>query len=153
MIEQVITIAGDGPGGAAVLTLDKNGIYHNTGARFFTDYDSVEIPLLASTVDGGIWAVHSGIWQVMSVIEYHTVVGGSGANVTVVVCPGGVAIASGVAQLTAEIDLTVTAPVRQFGTLITTPTRIQPGDVVGINMSGTLTNLVGMLSVAFKRVG
>ena len=70
----------------------------------------------------------------------------------VVVCTGSVAIGSGVAQLTGALDLTVTAPAKRAGTLIASPTEIYIGDSVGIDMSGTLTGLVGQVTIGLKRI-
>lgn len=121
--------------------------------RFFTPWQNFTVDLLAATVDTFIWTCIEGIWQLNGVAEAHTVVGGAAAAVTVVVCPGSVAIASGTAQLTAVLDLTVTAPAKSFGTLIATPTSMFRGDSLGIDMSGTLTGLVGKLTVQLKRIG
>jgi len=131
-------------GGDAVGAKDGNGRY---------DLQFIEHDLLAASVDTFIWVCQEGIWQIQYASEGHTVVGGAGANVQVVVCPGGVAIASGTAQLTAALDLTVTAPKVQHGTLITTPTQMFRGDALGLDFSGTLTGLVGSITVAIQRRG
>ncbi len=140
-------------GGLVDLDYDPilGGLKDRTG-RLVTPFHHVTLPLLAATVDGFVWTCIEGVWQVAGVAEAHTVVGGSGATVQVVVCLGSVAIASGSAQLTAALDLTATAPAKSFGTMIATPTLIYRGDSVGIDMSGTLTGLVGALTVQMKRV-
>lgn len=153
-VEELTVYDKSGAVATPAVIINKDGVKHAGNNRFYSDYDQAGMILLATSVDGYFpWSPHAGIWQVFSVIEGHTVVGGSGATVGVVVCPGGVAIASGTAQLGAAIDLTVTAPVRQYGTIIASPTLIFPGDLVGVDMSGTLTGLVGMIAVGFKRVG
>ena len=151
--ESSLQIVGDGPGGAKVATFDKSGMYDEVAAGFITAFDKVVWPLLAASVDSFIWVCTEGIWQVAAVREAHTVVGGAAAAVTVVVCPQAVAIASGTAQLTAVLDLTITAPAGRAGTLITTPTKMTVGDCVGLDFSGTLTGLVGAITVSLKRVG
>ena len=138
--------------GVILVDSDEVGIKDGSG-RYFSPYEHVNHDLLAASVDGFIWTCIEGVWQIAGVAEAHTVVGSSGATVQVVVCPGSVAIASGTAQLTAALDLTVTAPAKSFGTLIATPTQIFRGDSVGMDLSGTLTGLVGMLTVQLRRVG
>lgn len=135
-----------------ILDTDAVGVKDGSGRYWYPPIEK-SFSLLAASVDAFIWTCIEGIWQVTGVVEAHTVVGGSGATVNVVVCPGSVAIASGTAQLSAALDLTVTAPAKQFGTLIASPTQIFRGDSVGIDMSGTLTGLVGVLTVQLKRVG
>ena len=151
--EQLITIVGDGPTGVDTYEWSKYGLKNLVQNRFFPEYRQIEVELLAATVDRFVAGVHDGIWVVASVFESHTVVGGSNAAVQVVVCPQAVAIASGVAQLTAGFDLTVTAPAKAFGTMIASPTQMTRGDVLGIDLSGTLTGLVGMLDIILKRIG
>lgn len=120
--------------------------------KVYDPFHRIVYPLLAASVDTFIWTCQEGVWRVRSVVEAHTVVGGSGATVTVTVCPGSVAIASGTAQLSAALDLTVTAPAKAFGTLIASPTEMSRGDSLAIDMSGTLTGLVGVLTVMLERV-
>ena len=152
-IYSALQVVGDGPGGVKVLTADRNGVYDEQNAGFITAFERVVWPLLAGSLDSFIWVCTEGIWQIASVREAHTVVGGASAAVTVVVCPQAVAIASGVVQLTAVLDLTITAPAGRAGTLITTPTKMTVGDAVAVDFSGTLTGLVGAITVSLKKVG
>ncbi len=138
--------------GVILVDSDEIGIKDGSG-RYFSPYDYVTHDILAATPNSFIWTCIEGVWQIAGVAEAHTVAGGASAAVQVVVCPGSVAIASGTAQLTATLDLTVTAPAKSFGTLIATPTQIFRGDSVGLSFSGTLTGLVGMLTVQLRRVG
>jgi len=71
----------------------------------------------------------------------------------VVVSPQCAAIASGTAQLAAAVDLTAVAPSHVFPALIASPTLIMRGDGVALDYSGTLTGLVGTLSITLGRVG
>jgi hypothetical protein len=127
------------------------GLKDGTGKMHLTWLDK-SWPLLAASVDSYIWTCIEGIWQLYAVGESHTVVGGSGATVQLVVCPGSVAIGSGTAQLTAALDLTVTAPAKSFGTLIASPTLMYKGDSLAVDLSGTLTGLVGQLTYLLKRI-
>lgn len=151
---QELTIVGPGPTGADILTLNAQGM-RAVGAAggVYSAFDVITVPLLAATVDGFIWVCHEGLWQVSSVAEGHTTVGGAGATVNVVVCPQGSAIGSGTAQLSAALDLTVTAPAVRFGTLINPATIMSRGDALALDLSGTLGSLVGTVSVQIKRIG
>lgn len=135
--------------GNRVWIADNDGVKDSSGRL---GYMERSWPLLAASVDSFVWSPLEGTWQLQYVRESHTVVGGSGATVTVVVCPASVAVGSGTAQLTAALDLTVTAPANQAGTLIASPTLIRPGDSVAVDMAGTLTGLVGQITMGFKRV-
>lgn len=151
-ILQAFRVVGRGPTGTPLFDVDETGVKDIVQGSYFSAFDRLNIPLLATSVDSFWWVCQEGTWRVASVAEAHTVVGGSGATVNVVVCPQAVAIASGTAQLSAALDLTVTAPAKAFGTLIASPTDIRRGDCIGIDMSGTLTGLVGILSIMIKRV-
>jgi hypothetical protein len=123
-------------------------------ARVIDGVESITVSLLAAmAVNSFIWTVHEGIWQVGTVSESHTVAGGAGATLQVVACPQSVAVASGVNQLTAAFDLTIGAPAVRFGSLVSSLTLMTRGDSLGYLMSGTLTGLVGVLTVNLWRVG
>jgi len=124
------------------------------GARVIDGVESVTVPLTAGiAVNSFIWTVHEGIWRVGTVSESHTVVGGAGSTAQVVVCPQSVAVGSGVTQLTAAFDLTIGAPAVRFGTLIALPTLMTRGDSLAYLMAGTLTGLVGVLTINMWRMG
>ena len=152
-IESNLQIVGDGPGGVKIATFDRNGMFDEVAAGFVTAFDKIVWPMLAGTIDSFIWVCTEGVWQVAAVREAHTVVGGASCAAQLYVCPQAVAIASGVAQLTAVLDLTITAPAGRAGTLITTPTKMTVGDCLALDLTGTLTGLVGVLTVSLKRVG
>lgn len=133
--------------------LDQLGLYNASQARYVPEYLPINWPILAASVSTFIRVIHDGVWVVASVGSAHTVVGGSGATVIPVVCPQRVAIASGVEQIAAAFDLTLTAPNGGFGTLITTPTPMTRGDALGIKFAGTLTGLVGVIDIVIKRIG
>src|SRR5262245_49718234 len=106
------------PIGAGVISMDFDpiaGLLKGGLGRAVHPVHQVTIPLAVGTPDSFVWTCMEGIWRVDGAVESHNVVGGAGASVQVVVCPGSVAIASGTAQLTAALDLTVTAPAKQFG--------------------------------------
>ena len=135
-----------------VVRLDDKGVGNAIGDLndFYSKFSGI---LLATTVDGFIFTNYTPD-QVYAVYRFGattTVVGGAAAAVQLVHCAQSVAIASGTAQLTAALDLTVTAPAKLPGTLIATPTEILPGDSLGLDMSGTLTGLVGAWTLFIKR--
>jgi hypothetical protein len=135
-----------------VIVMDDLGIRDATGRYIGAAYHH-NWPLLVGSISSFIWHCHEGLWQLNSVSEQHTVVGGSGASVTLVACPQAVAIGSGTAQLTAVLDLTVTAPAYRFGTVVAAPYTFSRGDAMAVLFAGTLTGLVGNLTYIMKRVG
>jgi hypothetical protein len=135
-----------------IADMDELGLRDSLG-RYFSPYHTLDWPLLVGSISSFIWHCHEGLWQVHSVSEAHTVVGGAGCTATLVVCPQAVAIGSGTAQLTAVLDLTVTAPAYRFGTLIASPTIMSRGDALAVLMAGTQTGLVGVLHTLLKRIG
>lgn len=116
-------------------------------------YEEMPFTLLASTVSQSIFIADDN-WQVVGVQVVPNVIGGAGATVTVEVCTGLTAPGSGVAQLSAALVIGSTATAHKVlaGALIAAPTTMQKGDRLGIVMAGTLTGLVGMLTIAIKRV-
>jgi hypothetical protein len=154
-IEQALSIRGRANTlGVAPLVadMDELGLRDSTG-RYFNPFHILSWPLLVGSISSFVWHCHEGLWQVNSVSEAHTVVGGAGAAASVVVCPQAVAIGSGVAQQTAVFDLTITAPTYRFATLIASPTVMSRGDALAVLFAGTLTGLVGTLQITLKRVG
>jgi len=153
-IEQALTIRGRANTAgvtSVVAEMDELGLRDNTG-RYFSPYQLISWPLLVGSISSFVWHCHEGLWQVHSVSGAHTVVGGSGAAASVIVCPQCVAIGSGVAQQTAVLDFTITAPTYRFATLIASPTVMSRGDALAVLMAGTLTGLVGMLQILLKRI-
>jgi hypothetical protein len=154
-IEQALSIVGRAnSAGVApnVITADDAGARDVIG-RYFSPYHTLDWPLLVGSISSFIWHCHEGLWQVHSVSSVHSVVGGAGAAASVIVCPQAVAIGSGVAQQTAVLDLTITAPTYRFATLIASPTVMSRGDALAVLMAGTLTGLVGVLHILLKRIG
>lgn len=107
--------------------------------------------LLATTVSQSVF-IADGNYVVAGVQVVPNVAGGSGATVTVEVCTGTQAPGSGTAQLTAALALNGTINTVVAGTLIAAPTAIAAGNRVGIVMAGTLTALVGVVSIQLQRV-
>jgi len=149
-ILQAFTVKGRGPTGSSIASIDERGFYDEQKAAVVNTYKTVNAYNQAA--DGFVWICQEGIWQVAYVGEAHTVVGGSNYAVQVVHCAQGVAIASGTAQLSAALDLTVTAPAKSYGTLIASPTQFTRGDVLGLDMSGTVGSYAGVISILMKKI-
>jgi hypothetical protein len=150
-IEQYIGIKGPGPTGNLLYSFDERGVYDEVVDAILTPFMRINVQNIAA--DAHVWVCEEGIWVVAGAAESHTVVGGASYAVQVVHCAQGVAVASGTAQLAAVLDLTVTAPAHSFGTLIATPTQFTKGDVLGIDVSGTLGSYAGVVSIRMKKVG
>jgi hypothetical protein len=116
--------------------------------------------LLAASVDKWVF-VADRAYKVMGINEVHSVVGGSSAAVRPrkVTAAGtdapGAAAGTTVKELTtANIDLTATINVVQAPALAATAADLllAAGDKIGLDFSGTLTGLVGSISIALKAV-
>lgn len=139
------------PNGTPVVTLDETGMKDGSN-RYFAGWQAISWPLLAGSLASYMWTCKEGVWQVADVEAVVSVTGGSGATIDVLVCAGVTAPGSGVTQLSAVLDVQETAPFRARGTLIAAPTKLYRGDSVAMNIGGTLTGLVGLLSVQVKRI-
>lgn len=116
--------------------------------------------LLAASVDKWMF-VADRAYRVMAVREVHNVVGGLGAVVRPrkvtsagTAAPGDAAGAT-VKELTAaDVDLTTTINVVQSPALSATAADLDlaAGDKIGLNFSGTLTGLVGVIEIALMAI-
>lgn len=115
--------------------------------------EEVTVPLTASSVSQTIFIADDN-YQLVSVKAVPNVKGGAGATVTVEALTGTQAPGAGVAQLSAALVIgsTATNDTVLNGVLIAAPTVISAGQRFGIVMAGTLTALVGLLTVVVKRV-
>lgn len=128
------------------------------GGNKVADVYHISIELLAASVDK--WAfIASRAVQVVSISEVHSVVGGGSAavrprKVTDTSAPGAAA-SSTVKELTqAAFDLTATVNTVVNGTLSATASdlTLAAGDKIGLDFSGTLTGLVGELTIGLRPV-
>ena len=150
-IERSVIIRGTGPVGATILTLDEDGMKDSSN-RIFSAFQHVEAQLLATPVANYIWRCRFGVWVVEYVNALVRVTGSTGCTCDVLVCQQVEAVASGVTQLGAVMDLEETAPFQATPALIASPTEIYPGDSVAFNYGGTATGLIGLLTVLLKRI-
>lgn len=113
--------------------------------------EEITIPLVATTVSQTIFIADDS-YQVVGVQAVADVIGGAGATVTVEVLTGTQAPGGGVAQLTAPLALNGTAHQVVTGAVVAAPTTAVSGNRIGIVMAGTLTGLVGSVTIAIQRV-
>ena len=150
-VESGLEIVGPGPNRSTVLIADEFGLRDASG-RIFNAFVNISTPLLATPVANYIWRCRTGVWQVEYVSALVRVTGSTGCTCDVLVCQQVEAVASGVTQLGAVMDLEETAPFQAVPALIAAPTPIFPGDSVAFNYGGTATGLIGLLTVVIKRV-
>jgi hypothetical protein len=140
--------------GAVIFDVDPLLGPRDGTSRVMDGLESVTLQLLAASPTAGhLWTCHEGVWRLGTVSEIHSVVGGAAAAAQLYVTPSGTAPGSGTSQLTGTLDLTATANAVRFGTSITTPTLLLRGDSLCYVLTGTLTGLVGSLTVNMWRVG
>jgi hypothetical protein len=120
---------------------------------------SVGIPLTGTMVDQHVF-VADRAYKVSAINEIHSVVGGAGANVrprkiTDTSAPGAVAGATVKELTTAVFDLTAVINTTQTGVLSATAADLllATGDKIALDFSGTITGLVGMLTITLAPIG
>lgn len=118
--------------------------------------------LLAASVDKHIFIAPFAC-RVVSIREIHSVVGGTSAavrlrKVTDTSAPGATASTTVKELITAAFDLTATINTMVEGTLVAAATPVtnsdyylNTGDKLSLDFSGTLTGLVGVVSLHIKR--
>lgn len=118
----------------------------------------VNSELLATSVDTHVF-VADRAYQVMAVNEIHSVVGSTSAavrprKITDTSAPGAAVSATVKELTTAAADLTATINTTQALTLSATAADLllAAGDKIALDFSGTLTGLVGVISISLKAV-
>lgn len=129
----------------------KGGIWNATVAEQITGMgkNRVTIDLNASSVSKHVFIADRN-YVVESITEIHSVVGGAAANaklrrITDTSAPGAAASGTVVEFITAGLDLTTTVNTVVTGTLASTT--LNAGEKLALFMSGTLTGLVGSVTV------
>lgn len=132
----------------AVTTADKLTV----GGNIIPQEIAIPFTYTASSVDTGVFSA-KGAWNITAVELVPSVVGGdAGAvNVTVRVCDSGESPASGVAALSAVLDLKGTADTTQAGSL-SADVGCTDAQYIALDFTGTLTNAVGSGTIWVKRV-
>lgn len=140
--------------GADLFKIDANGAVWQPNASGLLvkipRWEEVTLPLLAATVSQTIFIADDS-YIVTGVQVVANVVGGSGATVTLEVNTGTQAPGSGTAQTAAQ-DLHGITANTSTTVAVTTQTTMVAGNRLGIVMAGTLTGLVGNLTVQLQRV-
>lgn len=161
---QIQTRPGDNTGvGTIIATLDENGFVLNSAYPFksgnavINPYHNVEIQVLAATVDHHIFIPQTGVWVVDRVASIRRVVGSDGSAVTADIMAGasGTAPASATTQLATADSINLKSPAADVianHALATTPTEVGPGSSFSLNVAGTLTAVVAIIQVRFRRV-
>jgi hypothetical protein len=143
---------------ADIATVVAASFNFNTGGKV-ANVDMLQATLLAASVDTDI-AVATQPFIVLDVRETHSVVGGASAavrprKITDTSAPG--AAASGTVKeiTTAALDLTLSVNTQRQGALSATPAdyTFAVGDRLALDFSGTLTGLVGQITVAIGYIG
>jgi len=116
------------------------------------------VDLLAASVDNDLW-ISNGNYMVVGFREAHDVVGGASAavrprKITDTSRSGAAASATVKELTTANIDLTASINVVRTPTLVATRAdlKFKSGDRLALDFSGTLTGLVGKLTVYLKKL-
>lgn len=109
--------------------------------------------LMAASVDENIFVAPFAC-KLVRAQEGHGVAGGSGAQVDVTKCTDTTAPASGTTMLASVFDLTSTANTVVDKSLSATAAdlALAAGDRVALNFGGTLTSLVGSLTLTFVQI-
>ncbi len=86
-------------------------------------------------------------FEIVEVAYIYDVAGGASAAADVKIAPSGTALASGTSAVATVPDLTATARTPRTATLSATASArvVKPGDAVGVDTSGTLTGLTGLV--------
>lgn len=130
------------------------------GGIIVPQHNQISTELLAASVDKWIF-VAPWACKVTAIKEVHSVVGSTNAAVSArkvtsasTEAPGATASSTCKELTTAAVDLTATINVVQTPTLSATAGdyTLAAGDKIGLDFSGTLTGLVGSLTLSIKRV-
>jgi len=124
-------------------------------ANILHDKDQFVLPCITAPVAGAysLYVVTEGIWVLDSCAIYQRVLGTS-ITFDVLWVASGTAIGSGTTQLTGTIDGSQSGNNLKYvmGTLIASPTQAGPGNVLGVNIGGTVTGFIGHVQAHVKRI-
>lgn len=153
-IRKTDTVQKAGPGSAGIW-IDSANV-----AKFNPDGTSrnlapivVTETILAASVDENVFVAPFAC-KLVRAQEAHSVVGGASAAVDVKKCTGTTAPASGTTMLASTFDLTATINTVVDKSLSATAANLllAAGDRVALDFSGTLTGLVGSVTLTFVQV-
>lgn len=141
--------------GTEIASISNTGVLASDSLRM-----QVSAELLAASVDNWIW-IADRAYQVTGVRSVHSVAGGASAAVrprkvlsAATDAPGAAAGANVKELTTANIDLTAATNTAVNATLSATVSDLQfaVGDKMGLDFSGTLTALVGNITIFLKAI-
>lgn len=128
------------------------------GAVIVPQTQSFSAEILAASVDKHVFIAPRAI-KITAIKEIHSVVGSTSAvvdvrKITDTSAPGAAASSTVKEFLQTAFDLTATANTTQTGTLSATAADITlaAGDKIAFNFGGTITGLVGVVTVTYKAV-
>jgi hypothetical protein len=126
---------------------------NNPAECVLTRFTHEDVILAASTAAAIIWRAPFAC-QVVGIYERHSVVGSTNAAAVYKKVPAGVtAPGAGTNLQSAAFDLTAAINTEVAATLAADSVcQLAEGDCISRNLSGTLTNLVGFVSIVFKRI-
>lgn len=152
-IRKSTTTQPSGPGSAGIWVDTTTPKYNPDGtARNLAPFTEV-IDVVAASVDK-IAFIAPFACKLIRAQEAHSVVGGASAAVDVKKCTGTTAPASGTTMLASAFDLTAAINTTVDKTLSSTTAdlTLAAGDRVAFDFSGTLTGLVGSVTLTFVQV-
>ncbi len=124
-------------------------------ANILHDKDQLFLPCITAPAAGAypLFTVIEGIWQVDAALIYQ-VTAGTSITFDILWVASGTAIGSGTTQLTGTIGGSTAGNNLKYvlGTLIAAPTQAGPGQILGVNVGGTVTSFVGNVQVHVKRL-
>jgi hypothetical protein len=132
----------------------ENVEFNATGTRrVLTDVQHLNIPLSSASVDGPVFIAPRG-YKVVSVKVIASTAGASSSTVGVRKCTGTTAPASGTLVTTAALALDGTINTTVAGTLSATASdyTLAAGDKLAIDMTGTISSLVGVLTIGIRAI-
>lgn len=144
-------------GGAAGIGVDSDNdeIKYKSGSTVFVvlPNEPITVDLNANSVDKHVFIADAN-YQVIGAKVVVSTAGVAGSTVQITKCTSTVAPASGAALLTSALTLAGTANFVFSGTLSSTTADLQlvAGDRIGVDMTGTLTSLVGVAMIYVKRI-
>ena len=154
--EHSVEIVGEGPTGTQVALMDKDGVKivdedHLLVNSKIVDYRRTITLLLAGTTVAGNIFVADDRYIIESIKEVHSTVSDGSGDINIGVAKGTVTPANSTAQHTTTFNLDATINTVQTATL-TTQTTMDVGDRICVKNVGTMTNVVGVMSIVLKRV-
>lgn len=134
----------------------RKAVYFNdsTDSQYIDDLNFITVPVTATTVDSNIFTAPYAL-KVTSITYAPTVAGTNGSAVTLEVekCTGTTAPASGTAIHSGTANLKGTINTVQTLTLVTSGAEVlAAGDRLALDVTGTLTDVAGVVTIGFKRV-